>query len=149
MLDLDHLGAVDYLVVEFPGDDLPGLPQLVDLVDRGIVRILDLAIVRRKQDGTISQVLIEDLVAEGHELSVFHGAASGILQPDDIEAVGAILEAGTTGFVLVYENTWSAELAVAFRRGGGQLIADARIPVQGLLAALDAAEAHGTHAAAR
>jgi hypothetical protein len=145
MPDIDHMGAVDYLVVEFPGGKLPGLPLLVDLVDRGIIRILDLALVRKDVDGSVTQVSVADLVAEGNgELTVFEGAASGLLLPEDIEAAGRILEPGTTGLVVVYENAWSAPLAVAFRKGGAQLIAEARIPVQGLLAALDAAEADRT-----
>jgi hypothetical protein len=141
MPDLDHMGAVDYLVVEFPGDDLPGLPLLVDLVDRGIVRILDVAIVRKDLDGVVAQVSVDELARNGNpELTVLEGAASGLLLPEDIELAGGVLEPGRTGFILVYENAWAAPLAVEFRRGGGQLIADARIPVQGLLAALDAVE---------
>jgi hypothetical protein len=141
--DLDVMGPIDYLVVEFPGNRMTGegLPMLVDLVDRGIIRILDLVFVRKDLDGTLSGVTIADLDSDGRlDLAVFDGASSGLLSSEDIDDAGSVLENGSSAGILVYENTWAAPLAAALRRGGGQLIANGRIPVQAALAALDAAE---------
>jgi Family of unknown function (DUF6325) len=142
--DLDQMGPIDYLVVEFPGSRMTGegLPLLVDLVDRGIIRILDLVFVKKELDGSTRGVAIADLDQDGKlDLAVFEGASSGLLGQDDIEEAGGVLEPGSSAGILVYENVWAAPLARALRRGGGQLVAYGRIPVQALLAALDAAEA--------
>src|SRR5947209_2316260 len=144
MHDLDEMGPVDYLVVEFPESKMTGegLPLLVDLVDRGIVRVLDIMFVRKNTDGSVAEVPLADLADGGsRDLSVFDGASSGILGPEDALDAGSVLDPGSTAAIVVYENAWAAPLAVALRRGGAQLVADARIPIQGLLAALDAAEA--------
>jgi Family of unknown function (DUF6325) len=142
--DLEQMGPIDYLVVEFPGSRMTGegLPLLVDLVDRGIIRILDLVFVKKELDGSTRGVAIADLDQDGKlDLAVFEGASSGLLGQDDIEEAGGVLEPGSSAGILVYENVWAAPLARALRRGGGQLVAYGRIPVQALLAALDAAEA--------
>jgi hypothetical protein len=141
--DLDAMGPIDYLVVEFPGNRMTGegLPLLVDLVDRGIIRILDLLFIRKEVDGSVSGVAITDLDSDGQlDLAVFEGATSGLLGPDDVEDAGSVLKPGSSAGVLVYENVWAAPFAAALRRGGGQLVASGRIPVQAALAALDAAE---------
>ncbi|HEX6498019.1 MAG TPA: DUF6325 family protein [Micromonosporaceae bacterium] len=141
--DIESMGPVDYLVVEFPGGRMTGegLPLLVDLVDRGIIRILDVAFVRKEQDGSVVGMSIEDAGAlAGQNVTVFAGASSGLLGGDDIEEAGAALEPGSVAGILVYENVWAAPLATAIRRGGGQLVAGGRIPVQAILAALDATE---------
>ncbi|SFJ98637.1 DUF6325 family protein [Cellulomonas sp. KH9] len=140
--DLDDVGPIDYMVVEFPGSRMTGegLPMLVDLVDRGIIRVLDLLFVKKELDGSVNGALIADLDADGElDLSVFEGASSGLLGQDDIEEAGAVLEPGSAGGVLVYENRWAAPFAAALRRGGAQLVANGRIPVQALLAAEEAA----------
>ena len=119
--DMDTLGPVDYLVVEFP----PGVShftgdmaaELAKLVDAGIIRILDLLVMVKGADGEIEGMEIEDLVN-----------------------LAAAMEPGTTAGVLVWENTWAAPFASAARRSGGQLIANGRIPIQALLAALEADE---------
>jgi hypothetical protein len=148
MIRLAEMGPVDYLVVEFPGSRLPGLPLLADLVDRGTIRILDLAFVRKMRDGTVDHLPLAALVDDGNEdLAVFDGAASGLLTPGDLIDAGRTLEPDSTAVILVYENTWAAPLAVALRRGGGQLVASARIPVQAIVAALDLAEAGSAPAA--
>ncbi|HEX6872195.1 MAG TPA: DUF6325 family protein [Micromonosporaceae bacterium] len=142
--DLDTMGPVDYLVVEFPGSHLTGegLPLLVDLVDRGVIKILDLSFLRKEQDGSVAEVSVEEInTAADQDLSAFAGASSGLLGRDDIEEAAAAIEPGSMAGILVYENLWAAPLASAIRRGGGQLVASGRIPVQGILAALDAAEA--------
>jgi Family of unknown function (DUF6325) len=141
---LDEMGPIDYLVVEFPGGRLSGggLPLLVDLVDRGIVRILDLVFIQKGQDGAVARLRPEDLTPEQRaSLAVFEGASSGLLNQEDVDATGAVIEPGSAAGLLVYENRWAAPFALALRRGGAQLVATGRIPVQGLLAALDAAEA--------
>jgi hypothetical protein len=142
--ELDQMGPVDYLIVEFPGNKMTGegLPLLVDLVERGIIRILDFVFVMKETDGSVHGLAIADLDGDGElDLAMFEGASSGLLGEDDIAEAGGVLEAGSSAAVLVYENTWAAPLAVALRRGGGQLVASGRIPVQALLAAVDAVEA--------
>jgi Family of unknown function (DUF6325) len=144
MSDFDQMGPVDFLIVEFPGTRMTGkgLPLLVDLVDRGIIRILDLVFVRKLTDGSVTAVALTDLDAEGKlYLAIFEGAQSGLVDRDDIEEAGRILDPGSTAAVLVYENLWAAPLAMELRRGGGHLVASGRIPVQSLLSALDAADA--------
>jgi hypothetical protein len=141
--DLDAMGPIDYLVVEFPGNRMTGegMPLLVDLVDRGIIRILDLVFIRKELDGSVSGVTVADLDGDGAlDLAVFEGASSGLLGPDDITDAGAVLEPGSSAGMLVYENLWAAPFAAALRRGGGQVVASGRIPVQAALAALDAVD---------
>jgi Family of unknown function (DUF6325) len=140
---VEEMGPVDYLVVEFPGSKMTGegLPLLVDLVDRGIIRILDLVFVKKELDGSVSGLAVADFDADGElDLAVFEGASSGLLDEGDVAEAGGVLEPGSSAAVLVYENVWAAPLAVAVRRGGGQLVANGRIPVQAILAAVDAAE---------
>jgi len=139
----DTMGPVGYLVVEFPGNKMTGeaFPILIDLVDRGIVRILDLAFVRKEQDGTVttlSQVDLERMKVV--EAALFEGAASGLLGQDDIEEAAKALEPNSSAAVLIYENVWAAPFAAALRRSGAQLVASGQIPVQSLLDALDVAE---------
>jgi Family of unknown function (DUF6325) len=141
--DLDQMGPIDYVVIEFPGSHMTGegFPLLVDLVDRGIIRIIDLVFVKKELDGSIAGLAIADLDSDGKlDLAVFEGASSGLVGSDDVEEAGGVLEPGSSAAILVYENLWAAPLAVALRRGGGQLVASGRIPVQALLAALEAAE---------
>jgi uncharacterized membrane protein len=141
--ELDEMGPVDYLVVEWPGQQPTGeaAPLLLDLVDRGLIRILDLVFVTKGEDGSVARLEISDLGDTVAELKVFDGASSGLLDDDDIGEAGEALEPGTSAALLVYENVWAAPFAAAVRRSGGQLVANGRIPIQGLLAALDAAEA--------
>ncbi|MEV0179869.1 DUF6325 family protein [Streptomyces sp. NPDC050625] len=141
MNDVEEMGPVDYLVIEFPGNRMTGeaFPLLVDLVERGIVRILDLTFVRKEGDGSVTGLELQDLGDEV-DLSVFAGASSGLLDQGDIEEAGNALEPGNSAAVLVYENVWAAPLARALRRSGAQLVAGGRIPVQALLASLDAVE---------
>jgi hypothetical protein len=136
---VDEMGPLDYLVVEFPGRRTPGegLPLLLDLVDRGIIRILDLAIIRKELDGTVARLKLADL---SPDLAVFEGASSGILDQEDIDNTAAIIAPDSAAGLLVYENRWAARLDAAWRREGGQLVASGRIPIQAILAALDATE---------
>ena len=141
--DLQDIGPIDYLVVEFPGSKMTGegLPLLVDLVDRGIIRVLDFVFVKKELDGSVRGVAIADLDKDGQlDLAVFEGASSGLLAQEDLDEAGGVLEPGSSAGLLVYENRWAAPFASALRRGGGQVVASGRIPVQDVLAALDATE---------
>ena len=143
MPELEEMGPVDYLVVEFPGSRMTGegLPILVDLVDQGTIRILDLVFVTKDLDGNVAGVAIADLDGDGElDLAVFEGVSSGLLSDEDIEEASGALEPGSSAGILVYENTWAAPFAAALRRGGAQMVASGRIPIPALVAALDALE---------
>jgi uncharacterized protein DUF6325 len=142
--ELDQMGPIDYVVIEFPDGEHKGdaAPLLVDLVDRGIIRILDLMLISKGQDGTIQAVEVSDLDGDGvSEFRVFEGASSGLLSDEDRDEAGNALEPGAAAVVILFENRWAAPFARAVRDAGGQLVAFGRIPTQALLAALDAAEA--------
>jgi hypothetical protein len=140
-----ELGPIDYLVVEWPADKQPtgeGLTLLVDLVERGIVRVLDLAFVRKETDGTMIRLELGDLDLDGNpELAVFEGASSGLIGEEEHNEAAAAIEPGCSAALLIYENTWAAPFATALRRGGAQLVASGRIPVNAIIASLDELEA--------
>ncbi len=139
--DIDELGPVDYLVVEFP----PGVShftgematELAALVDAGTIRILDLLVLVKDEDGNIEGIEIEDLDPV-NELRAAETQLSEILAAEDVADLAAAMEPGTAAGVLVWENTWAAPFASAARRQGGQLIANGRIPIQAILASLGA-----------
>jgi hypothetical protein len=141
---LEETGPIDYLIVEFPGNRMTGegFPLLLDLVDAGTIRILDLVFATRDTDGSLSVLRVSDLDGDGQlDLSVFEGASSGLIGPDDLDEAASAIEPGSSLGILIYENVWAAPFAAALRRGGAQLVASGRIPVQAILAALEAAEA--------
>ncbi len=142
MEQLDEMGPIDYLIVEWPGRQPTGeaAPILVDLVERGLIRVLDLAFITKDEDGNVAGLDIEDVGEVAPEMKVFAGASSGLLGDDDLTEAATALEPGTSAALLVYENTWAGPFAAAVRRSGGQLVASGRIPVQAVLAALDAVE---------
>jgi len=145
--DLDEMGPIDYLVIEFPADRPPNgsaLPLLRDLVDRDIIRVLDLAFVQKDVDGSVSGIDIADVGLEGDvDVTLFAEAASGLLDETDLGDAGEALEPGCSAAVLVYENRWAAPLARALRGNGAQMVASGRIPLQSILASLDALEPQG------
>jgi hypothetical protein len=139
--ELREMGPIDYVVLAWPNGQPTGgkaVPMILDLVERGIIRVLDIAFIAKDNDGNVTAV---DLAEFGDDFSDFEGATSGLLGGEDIEEAGEALEPGTAAAVLVWENRWAAPVAVALRESGGLLIDSGRIPVQGIIAALDALEA--------
>ena len=148
MSDTDvELGPIDYVVVEWPADKQPtgeAFPHLVELVDRGLIRVLDLAFVKKETDGTIVGLDLQDFAVDGDpQLTIFEGASSGLLGDDDREEAGNAIEPGCSAALIVYENTWAAPFATALRHSGAQLVATGRIPVNALISALDELEGAG------
>ncbi len=140
-LDIDELGPVDWIVVEFPGSKFSGemAPHLRDLVDRGIVRVLDLLILKKDEDGSLDAFEISELDdSEAGQFRAYENELAHLLTEDDVTGLAAAIEPGSTAAVLVWENLWAAPFASAARRAGGQLVASGRIPVQALLAAVEA-----------
>jgi Family of unknown function (DUF6325) len=140
---VDELGPVDYIVVEFPGSKFSGeiAPALRDLVERGLVRVLDLLVLKKDEDGTIEAFELSDLDdTEAGELRSHERELAMLLSEDDVKAVAAAVEPGSTAGVLVWENSWAAPFASAVRHSGGQLVASGRIPIQALVAAVEADE---------
>jgi len=141
--DATEMGPIDYLVVEFAEDRMTGesLPLLVDLVDREIIRILDLVFIRMAADGSATSLTIAELNGEaGVDLTVFEGAWSGLVAQDDIDEVGRVLQPGRVAVIVMYENVWASPLVGALRRRGAHVVATGRIPFDAVLRALDAAE---------
>jgi hypothetical protein len=148
MSDMDvELGPIDYIVVEWPAGKEPdgkAFPLLVDLVDQGLIRVLDLAFIHKEADGSVIGLNISDLDLDGNpELAVFEGASSGLIGDDDRDEAGGALEPGSSAAILLYENTWAAPFATALRKAGAQLVAYGRVPINALIASLDEAEAAG------
>ncbi len=140
----ETFGPIDVVLIGYPpGAPMTGeaVPLLLDLVDRGIIRVLDALFVRKLQDGTFSGFDLADLDEDtAGDLTVFAGANTGLLGGDDVALAAAEIEPGSAAVLLVYENRWAAPFIAAVRRNGGVVIANERVGVQDLLAALDAAE---------
>ena len=139
--DVDALGPVDWIVVEFPGARFKGeiAPIIADLEEREIVRVLDLVVVKKDMDGTLEFFELSDLDAsELGEIRDEERQLAMLLSEDDVLNVAAAIEPGSAAGVLVWENRWAAPFGAAVRRAGGQLVASGRIPVQALLAAIEA-----------
>jgi hypothetical protein len=137
------VGPIDYLAIEFPNSRLDGsgMAALVDLVDRGIIRILDLRIASVGEDGTLTAAAITDLDGDGTlDLAVFEGVSSGLVGDDDLEEAAALIGPGNAVGVMIYENTWAGPFVAALRRVGAEVIASGRIPASEVLAALDQLE---------
>jgi len=143
--ETDVLGPIGYLIVEFPGNKMTGegLPILVDLVDRGLIRILDLAFITKQTDGSVQALDLKDLGDGEIDLTVFDGAGSGLMDNSDFADAAATIEPGSAAGILIYENRWAAPFAQALRRGGAQLVAAGFVPLDALAASLDAADSAG------
>jgi len=138
------VGPIDYLALEVPSGNLTGegMRVLVDLVDRGIIRILDLRFATKAEDGTLTAVALTDLDGDGTlDLAVFEGVESGLLGEDDLEDAVSLIEPGSAVALIVYENTWAGPFVSAMRGAGAEVIASGRIPADDVVAALDALEA--------
>lgn len=139
--DVDALGPVDWIVVEFPGSRFKGeiVPVLDDLVERDLIRVLDLLVLKKEPDGTLQAFELSDLDdSEIGGLRSYETELAMLLSEDDVNAVAAAIEPGSSAAVLVWENRWAAPFGTAVRRAGGQLVASGRIPVQAILAAIEA-----------
>jgi hypothetical protein len=141
---IDELGPVDYLVVEFPAgqDNFTGemAKELTSLVESGTIRVLDVLIIRKDEDGSFEALEIDDL-DEVDELRAIETEIAEILAAEDVAHLAEAMEPGSVAGVLVWENTWAAPFASAARRAGGQLVATGRIPIQAILASIEAEEA--------
>ena len=142
--DDDELGPIDILVIGYPaGAPMTGeaIPIFLDLVNRGIIRVLDALFVLKAEDGTVSGFDANDLnVKDVGDFEVLQGASSGLLGGDDVETAGEALDPGSAAVMIVYENRWAGPFVAAVRRNGGVPVAFERVPAQDLIDALDAAE---------
>jgi hypothetical protein len=141
----DEIGPIDIVVIAFPADaPMTGeaIPLLLDLVERGIIRVLDVLFVMENPDGTYSGFEARDLDARGlGDFTEFEGASSGLLGEEDVATAGEALEPGSAAVMIVYENRWAAPFVAAVRRSGGVVVDNQRIPAQDVIDALDAIEA--------
>ncbi len=140
---MDVMGPVSYLIVEFPGGRMTGegFPMLVELVDRGLIRILDFKFMAKDPDGRIRTLELAELDHDGtFDFRIFEGISSGLIDQSDIADASSVIEAGSAAAVLIYENRWAAPLAATLRRGGAELVAAGFIPLDTLLASLDEIE---------
>jgi hypothetical protein len=138
---LEATGPISYLIVEFPGNKMTGegLPLLVDLVDQGLIRILDLMFVTKDIDGTVTAIDLSDIDGDGAlDLAVFQGASSGLLDSSDLEDAGPAIEPGSSAAILIFENRWATPFTQALRRGGAELVAAGYISHDDIAASLDA-----------
>jgi hypothetical protein len=143
MTEMD-IGPIDYLTLEFPQAKLTGegLAALVDLVDRQIIRILDLRFVKRQEDSTFTALAVSDFDGDGVlDLAVFDGIESGLLDDDDLGQAASVIAPGSAAGLLVYENTWAGPFVSAMRRAGADVVASGRIPASDVVAMLDSLEA--------
>jgi hypothetical protein len=142
--DLDVMGPVDYLVIEFPAgaQNFTGemADELVSLAEAGTIRILDVLLLQKSADGSVDALEIDDL-DELDELRRFETYVAEVLAADDVEHLAAAIDPGTVAAVLVWENSWAAPFASAARRAGGQLVASGRIPIQAIAASIEAEQA--------
>jgi hypothetical protein len=141
---LDELGPVDYLVVEFPAgaSTFTGemARELVALVDAGTIRVIDVLILTKNEDGTVDAMELSDIEELG-ELQAVEAQLAELLAEDDVIQLAAAMEPGSVAGVLIWENLWAAPFASAARRSGGQLVANGRIPIQAIIASIQADDA--------
>jgi len=144
---LDELGPVDYVVVEFPAGaaNFTGemASELVSLVEAGTIRVIDALILTKNKDGSVDAAELSD-VGELGELQAIEAQLAELLAAEDVAHLAAAMEPGSTAGVLIWENLWAAPFAAAARRSGGQLIANGRIPIQAIIASIEADEASAT-----
>jgi hypothetical protein len=145
--DLDSLGPVDYIVVEFPAgaSNFTGemAKELLALVDSGTIRVIDVLILTKNEDGTVDAMELSDIEELG-PLQAVEAELAELLAAEDVENLAAAMDPGSTAGVLIWENLWAAPFASAVRHSGGQLIANGRIPIQAIIASIEADEATAT-----
>jgi hypothetical protein len=144
MSDLDDTGAIDWLLLEAQDKSINGelVPPLLDLVDRGLIRILDVLVLVKRADDDFDSLTTADLDPEQvGDLGVLAGASSGLFSDDDAASAAAAMTDGSIGMLVLYENLWSLPFAQAARNAGGQLVAQGHVPTQAIVAALDALDA--------
>ena len=144
-----QVGPIDYLAVEFPAARLEGkaLGALVDLVEAGIIRVLDLRVAIVDEDGTMRAVALTDLDGDGVlDLAVFEGVESGLLDDDDLKQTASLIQPGNGVGLILYENTWAGPFVAALREVGAEVISSGRIPASEVLEALDRLESSDTSA---
>ena len=145
--DLDSLGPIDYIVVEFPAgaSNFTGemAEELLALVDAGTIRVIDVLILTKNDDGTVDAMELSDIEQLG-PLQAVEAQLAELLAAEDVEHLAAAMDPGSTAGVLIWENLWAAPFASAARRSGGQLIANGRIPIQAIIASIEADEASTT-----
>ena len=138
------IGPIDYLTLEVPKAKVTGegLAALIDLVDRGIIRILDLRFIKREDDGSFTALAVSDFDGDGTlDLAIFEGVESGLLDDDDLGQAASVIAPGSAAGLLVYENTWAGPFVSAMRRAGADVVASGRIPAEDVIALLDVLEA--------
>ena len=142
-MDEATMGPVSYLIVEFPDNRMTGegLAALIDLVDRDVIRILDLEFVTRAEDGSIAAVSLHELDGGGFDLTVFEGASAGLLDQSDRDEAAQAIAPGSSAGILLFENRWATTFIEGLRSGGAELVAAGYIPLSDLAASLDATEA--------
>ncbi|HEY2330747.1 MAG TPA: DUF6325 family protein [Acidimicrobiales bacterium] len=147
---LDELGPIDYVIIEFPAgaQSFTGemADELVALVEAGTIRIVDVLILTKDEDGSVAAIELDEIDDLG-PLEAMAGELAELLAEDDVENLAAAMDPGSVAGVLIYENTWAAPFASAARRAGGQLIANGRIPLQAIIAAVEADEGLETEGA--
>jgi hypothetical protein len=142
----EAMGPVSYLIVEFPDNKMTGdgLAALVDLVEDGVIRVLDLEFVTRREDGSVAAIQLADLDDDGQlDVALFEGADSGLLDEADLADAAETIQPGSSAGVLLFENRWAMDFVQGLRRGGAELVAAGYIPLTDLAASLDATEAAG------
>jgi hypothetical protein len=139
----EAMGPVSFLIVEFPGNKMTGegFQALIDLVDRGVIRILDLEFVTRRDDGSVAALSLQELDSGGFDLALFEGASSGLLDQSDFDGAKDAISPGSSAGILIFENRWATTFVEGLRRGGAELVAAGYIPLDDVAASLDAAEA--------
>jgi len=135
-------GPIDFVLIEFSADRLTGEagPALLDLVERGVIRLLDLLVISKAEDGAVEAVELTDPTGPGAGFEYFAGARSGLLGNDDMAEAADAMRPGTVAALILYENSWAVPFVGAVVNSGGELIASARIPAPEVMAALDALE---------
>jgi hypothetical protein len=137
------MGPISYLIVQFPGNKMTGegFRILIDLVDRGVIRILDLMFVTRDAGGSMRALELRDIDVDGQfDIAVFEGASSGMLDDSDLADAASVIDPGSSAGILIFENRWATKFTQALRRGGGELVAAGYIPQPAIVASLDATD---------